>query len=44
MFIGRTSELMNKMYNWEPGMVVHICNPSIQEVEAGGSRPAWAIQ
>jgi hypothetical protein len=22
-------------------MVVHVCNPSTQEVEAGGSMPAW---
>jgi hypothetical protein len=28
----------------ELGMVVHVCDPSTQEAEAGGQRPAWSIQ
>jgi hypothetical protein len=35
----------SKLEEAQPGVVVHTCNPSTQEAEAGGlcSRLAWAI-
>jgi hypothetical protein len=35
---------MFKSTNIKPGVVVHPCNPSTVEAEAGGGQPGWLFQ